>query len=650
MSSLYVYTTEGTCIYPQGGSDDASINRYFESVNFVADTRDPANPSVEAYFRAKLLSGRPEQLFLRFQGDDHSSLFADCRNAVLDELVAAEGWEIQETNANTDPSMLFQRAVMQPPADPSQVFDNTPLAGRTELLQSAVYSTRKPITINGRNYETIADAISALSNRSMVMAVADGNISLSGVGLIFNQATQQYDLALPRESERLLQQVSAQDAEEREQTGTPAVQPTESATPEKERIESELSTIESELQAIREEDVSQSTVRKQLDDVVSSVYPTLSVSTGTARSGVLSGRSGDEREGSAGAEPAQPPSSGGRFSGILANVPGGTTVAAVAGLAVVVLLVLVVATGGLGGDGGAGESEFEVTFVDPPEEVTAGDNFTVTVQVENTGNATGSETLEISAEGLGNDSVDVAGVESGGSQLEDLSFETNEADAGAYTVTASIGDAEATETVSIVADGGGDTDPAEANLSELEIPGDGTITVGEEESISVNVTNVGDESGSFEVDLSVGDVSENKEIDELGPEETETVTFESVTGSLDPGEYDVTVSSDNATTTGDLTVEQVGFRAEINTASETPEGVQVLVELTRIDGEPDKIQVDVTADFGTDTLTFDSPKNGEEKDATINTEGTSPGTYPVRITPSGNENNVLDETDVEITD
>jgi len=294
MSSLYVYTTEGTCIYPNNGSDDASINRYFESVNFVADVQNPETPSIEAYFRAILPSGRPEQLFLRFQGDDPDSLFDDCRDAVLANLVRANGWEIQRTDSRSDPSMLFQRAVMEPPADPSAVFAETPLANRLDSVQAAVRSSRRSFEVTGRNYETIADAIRALSDTSMVMAVADEDISLSGVGLVFRQSTQQYDLALPRESKQLLREAPAQPSPEGSVTQDQTATDTSTATAERQQIDSELSEIESQLRAIREKNVSQATVREQLDSVVSEVYPPLSVSAGSARSGLSPDDAGDE--------------------------------------------------------------------------------------------------------------------------------------------------------------------------------------------------------------------------------------------------------------------------------------------------------------------------------------------------------------------
>ena len=103
-------------------------------------------------------------------------------------------------------------------------------------------------------------------------------------------------------------------------------------------------------------------------------------------------------------------------------------------------------------------------------------------------------------------------------------------------------------------------DPAESELSDLDIAGQGaeaTIDEGEDADIGIEVENVGGQTGSFDVNLEIDGESSSDETDELGPGESESVTFEGVTSELEPAEYSVTVSTDDDEVTGELSVEDV---------------------------------------------------------------------------------------------
>jgi len=109
----------------------------------------------------------------------------------------------------------------------------------------------------------------------------------------------------------------------------------------------------------------------------------------------------------------------------------------------------------------------------------------------------------------------------------------------------------------------------EADLSEPDIAGQGddaTITVGDNESVAVTVTNVGDQIGTFEVTLTIGNagigkadshatVEKNETTGEVGPSNATTVEFEGVTGSLETGNYTVETATEDGSATGNLTVE-----------------------------------------------------------------------------------------------
>jgi hypothetical protein len=99
--------------------------------------------------------------------------------------------------------------------------------------------------------------------------------------------------------------------------------------------------------------------------------------------------------------------------------------------------------------------------------------------------------------------------------------------------------------------------PATAALSTLDIAGQGTTaTISEDadESVSVGIENVGGRPESFDVSLDVGDVSETQTTAVISPGASDTVTFDGVTDSLAPGEYEVTVSTPDDTVNGTLVV------------------------------------------------------------------------------------------------
>ena len=333
----------------------------------------------------------------------------------------------------------------------------------------------------------------------------------------------------------------------------------------------------------------------------------------------------------------------------------------VAGLALVALLVGLSA--GLVGlpfidwDGDGGEGAVGVEFVDVPDEVVAGEEFDVTVEVENGGDA---ERLEVEVEELETDSEarDV-GEES---PTETFEFTAGEDDAGSeYTIRATIGEAEDETTVTVVeADDDEDDDeetaPAQADLSGLDIAGEGdeaTVTEGEEGDISVDVENTGDEEKSFGVELEI-DGEQFEENIGLEAGEEETVEFSDVI-DLEPGTYDVTVSTEADEISGTVTVEEsASFDASIVSDHDEPvdagEGVVVAVELTSIEGDPDFIEVAVRTDFGSGTVTFDDPSEGDIEIVPLLTGSgdASDEPYTIEVTPEDDEADVKDGAEVTI--
>lgn len=127
-----------------------------------------------------------------------------------------------------------------------------------------------------------------------------------------------------------------------------------------------------------------------------------------------------------------------------------------------------------------------------------------------------------------------------------------------------------------------DLDPADFQLSDLE-PADEEVTEGADPiDYSVEVENVGEETGAQDIDLEVlydDDVEYSDTIEgvELDAEETDTLTFEDVeVEDLDPGTYTVEVSSVNDTIDTSLTVTEEPDAADLQLDDLVPEDEEVI--------------------------------------------------------------------------
>jgi hypothetical protein len=163
-------------------------------------------------------------------------------------------------------------------------------------------------------------------------------------------------------------------------------------------------------------------------------------------------------------------------------------------------------------------TELEETFVVEANESGKLSNETLSIS----GNASTTITLSISIETLGTQNITV-----------------NEQSAGTVTVEPL-------------------TAP-QANLSAFRINGTTPpieLQVGDDANVSVNITNQGDKTDQFNLSIAVGSITQNTSVSSLNPGETRTVIFENVTDSLaaQSTAYNLTISTDNTTISGDITI------------------------------------------------------------------------------------------------
>jgi len=159
-------------------------------------------------------------------------------------------------------------------------------------------------------------------------------------------------------------------------------------------------------------------------------------------------------------------------------------------------------------------------------DLVAGDSVDVTATVENSGDRGGTFEAKLRVDGatVNSKSVTVAGGESSG-----VSFDRTLDEAGSYRIQIS-----GSESESVTVD-----QPATFDVSDLSLS-DSVILEGGSTTVTGTVTNVGDRSGDYDVELIIeGRILQSESV-QLAPDESATV---SMTESFDsPGEYDISLS------------------------------------------------------------------------------------------------------------
>ncbi len=218
--------------------------------------------------------------------------------------------------------------------------------------------------------------------------------------------------------------------------------------------------------------------------------------------------------------------------------------------------------------------------------ITEGDDESVTVNVTNVGNQSGSFDVTLEVGAVVTQTQTTSALDAGATETVTFSNVTGSLSADTYDVDATTANDTVTGNLTV-------EQPATSALSDLDIAGQGTdatITKGDSESVAVNVTNTGDQQGSFDVTLKIGtSVTKTQTTSALAAGATETVTFAGVTGGLSDGDYDVNATTANDTTTGTLTVEQPAT-SELSNLDIAGQGA----DATITEGDSESVAVTVT--------------------------------------------------------
>ena len=183
-----------------------------------------------------------------------------------------------------------------------------------------------------------------------------------------------------------------------------------------------------------------------------------------------------------------------------------------------------------------------------PSTVEPDETVTVSVTVTNVGEKEGSYTAELLIDGV---KVDEYTVTLDGGFSETVEFTVTEDTDGTYTV--SIGELSDSFTVETPTP---PPAPAEFVLSNLVVSPT-TVEIGEPVTVSVTVTNVGEEAGSYTAELLIDGSKVDEDTVTLVGEASETVEFTGVSG--EEGSHTVSVGDLSGSFTAEMPPEGEGF-------------------------------------------------------------------------------------------
>lgn len=210
MAQLEIYDSEGNGLYPDDVESSGHMSRYFDQHALAADITEE-NPTIEAYFRVERL-GRPEQVSLRYTGDDPSTVFADCRRAIEQELIDGQGWTVlQPSGANPADAVFWNGIWKSSAATSSGDFLNHISIGldpdEIELMQYiADEDDNQPLRFSVNRYQTVGSQLSRLLEIGRSFSVSRPLQSpIPGVDLQFTiKRSQTSDFELHPDSKQLL--------------------------------------------------------------------------------------------------------------------------------------------------------------------------------------------------------------------------------------------------------------------------------------------------------------------------------------------------------------------------------------------------------------------------------------------------------------
>jgi hypothetical protein len=269
-------------------------------------------------------------------------------------------------------------------------------------------------------------------------------------------------------------------------------------------------------------------------------------------------------------------------------------------------------------------------------EAEIGETITVSVLAENIGDETGEFSMELY---VNDQKRETKSIQLDGGETKTVLFDITENEEGSYTVT--LDDLSTAFTITSEAQ---PVKPAEFQATDLKI--EPTAVLADEPlTVSVKITNIGEASGSYTVELKIdGTTSESKSVN-LSGGATEIVDFE-VT-EISPGPHTVNID----TLSGSFTVESSSPASEdirLYTLFVRPyevwegETVNIIAKADNLANEPGTLQARVMInDEVLTTESFQLEAGASEVPIEISITAGAPNGYSVKLVNLGNKSNTL---------
>ena len=274
--------------------------------------------------------------------------------------------------------------------------------------------------------------------------------------------------------------------------------------------------------------------------------------------------------------------------------------------------------------------------------VTAGQPIELAVTIENRGEVTSSQTVDLGIGSLGSDSVSVQ-LAGGASTQRTFSVGTETGEAGSYTATiASANDSLSRDvTVDPV------TQPDPANFSVRIDSTNAPVLAGNPLTVNVTVQNTGNASGTQTVGLTLGDVSNDDSELTLAAGASTTATLTVGTNDPGPGEYTAAVFSENDTASESVEIRAFDVAIQsTNTPIPAGENLTVTVGISNNVTGTNTVETTVeqtveldAGQLGTDTVLVEAegpgPKINRTETFSLETEPGDAGSYTVTVAAEG---------------
>jgi subtilisin family serine protease len=181
-----------------------------------------------------------------------------------------------------------------------------------------------------------------------------------------------------------------------------------------------------------------------------------------------------------------------------------------------------------------GEGQFEINHTSANVPV-AGENLEVLVGVENVGNSTATQTVDVTVDGLGSASTNLT-LDAGELSEVTLMVGTEDGDAGEYEAVVSTENDQTTEPILVVS-------PPEFTVDIVSATE--SVEEGQDVEVTAEITNIGDVDDMQTVTLDIAGLgSDSADVDLPFGESTEE-TFAVSTSTGDAGQYDAVVASED---------------------------------------------------------------------------------------------------------